>query len=98
MLLLTAGQLVVHPHPQCFHKAALPAVSPLLVLLHEVTPPQGQKLHETPVGPFFQPVKVPLSSSTRHMQSPTQSAYTQQSPKGSLYAQPLVCKRPYKFF
>lgn len=93
MLFLTAGQLVVHQDPQCFCKAAFQVVSPLLVLLHEVIPPQVQKsafpfveLHETPISPFFQPVKVPLNSSTTiwYMKSHIQHVYTQQSHKGPL--------------
>lgn len=72
ILFLTACQPVVYQDPQSFCKAAFWVVSPLLVLLHEVIPPQVQKLtfpfvglYETPVGPLFQTVKIPLNSSTR---------------------------------
>lgn len=55
-----------HQDPQCFFKSAFRVVSPLPGLLSEVYKQAflGVELQEALTAPFFQPVQVPLNSST----------------------------------
>jgi len=67
--LLNQAQPAVHQEPHVFFcKVPLQRVGPQRVLEHGVIPPDVQdfallsfELHETPLGPFLQPVEVPLN-------------------------------------